>query len=46
VIPDITAIAERFGVNPAFAPLVLAALLTSLVLFVQSIARWFEDRKP
>jgi hypothetical protein len=46
VIPDITAIAERFGVNPAFAPLVLAALLTSLVLFAQSIARWFEDRKP
>jgi hypothetical protein len=46
VIPDLTAIAERFGVSPALAPLVLAALLTSLVLFVQSIARWLEDRKP
>jgi len=46
VIPDVTTIAERFGVNPVFAPLVLAALLTSLALFVQSIARWFEDRKP
>ena len=46
MIPDLTAIAERFGVNPAFAPLVLAALLTALVLFVQSVARWFEDPNP
>ncbi len=46
MIPDLATIAERFGVDPAFAPLVLAALLTVLVLFVQSIARWFEDRNP
>jgi len=46
VIPGLPAIAERFGVNPAFAPLVLAALLTALVLFVQSVARWFEDPNP
>jgi len=46
VIPDLTAIAKRFGVNPAFAPLVLAALLTALVLFVPSVARWFEDPNP
>jgi hypothetical protein len=46
VIPDLSAIAERFGVNPSFAPLVFAALLTALVLFFQSIARWFEDWNP
>ena len=46
MIPDVTAIAEKFGVSPAFAPLVLAALLTALVLFMQSAARWFEDRNP
>jgi hypothetical protein len=46
VIPDVTAIAEKFGVSPAFAPLVLPVLLTALVLFIPSAARWFEDRNP
>jgi hypothetical protein len=30
--------------GPAFAPLVLAALLTALLMLGQSIAGWFEDR--
>ena len=46
MIPDVTAIAERFGANPTFAPLLLAASLTALVLFIQSVVRWFEDRNP
>jgi len=46
VIPTLTEIAELLGVSPAFVPIVLAALLTGIVLAVQSVARWFEDRNP
>jgi hypothetical protein len=44
VIPTLTEIAERLGVSPAFVPIVLAGLLTGIVLAVQSVAQWFEDR--
>lgn len=46
MIPNLTEIAELYGVNPVFAPVVFAALLTAIVLSVQSIGRWFEDRDP
>jgi hypothetical protein len=44
VIPDLAAIAERFAVCPALAPLILEAFLIALALSIQSVARWFEDR--
>lgn len=46
MISGLAAIAERLGVSPAFAPLVLAGVLTALVLFFQSIVGWFDDRNP
>jgi len=46
VIPNLAELAERLGVSPAFVPLAFVALLTALALFVQSVARWFEDRNP
>lgn len=46
MIPDLAASTERLGVNLAFAPLLVAALLTAFVLFAHSLARWFEDRNP
>jgi import receptor subunit TOM6-like len=44
VIPGLVEISGRFDLSPAFTILVLAALLTAGVLFVQSIASWFDDR--
>jgi len=44
VIPDLLEIAQRFGISPAFAALFLSGVLTGIVLFVQSIANWFDDR--
>ena len=38
--------AERFGVNPLFFPIVVAALFTGIALAAQSIARLFEDKNP
>ena len=45
MIPLLTEIAETFGVDPSFIPLVFALLLTALVLFVQAVVRSFQDRK-
>jgi hypothetical protein len=39
-------IARRFSVGPALVALLLAGALTGIVLFVQSIANWFDDRNP
>jgi hypothetical protein len=44
VIPDLTPIAKGFGLLFAFMPVVLAALLTGVVFFVQAVASWFENR--
>jgi hypothetical protein len=46
VIPNLTEIAEVFGVSPLFVCPIVAASVTSLILFAQSVARWFEDRNP
>jgi hypothetical protein len=32
--------------SPALVVLILAALLTAIVLFAQSIAGWLERRRP
>ena len=44
MIPPVTEFAEMLGVSAAFVPLALVCLLTATVLFVQSIAYWFDDR--
>ncbi len=43
MIPNLWEIAQKFGLSPAFAALLLAGVLTGIVLFAQSIARWFDD---
>jgi len=45
VIPDLAAWVESLGTEAAFAALALAGLFTLFVMFVQSIARLFDDRK-
>jgi hypothetical protein len=46
VIPSLLEISRRFGLTPPLAVLVLAVMLTGIVFFAQSIARWFDDRNP
>jgi len=43
MIPDLTAWGESLGMETAFVA--LAGLFTFFVMFVQSIARLFDDRK-
>jgi 2-hydroxychromene-2-carboxylate isomerase len=45
MIPTLTELAQKFGVNTTFVPVALAGVLTALVLLVPSIAQWFDDRK-
>ena len=44
MIPGLLEIMRTFGLAPAVAALILAALLTGTVYFAQSIAGWFDDR--
>jgi hypothetical protein len=44
VIPNLGETAERFGVATSLVPVAFAALLTGMVIFTQSVARWFEER--
>jgi len=46
VIPTLPQLVERFGAHAVFLPLVVAGLFTGLVLLVQSISHWFDDRNP
>ena len=46
MIPNLAEVAVRLSVSPAVVPLAFAALFTAIVLFVQSFARWFEERNP
>lgn len=43
LLPEIT---RRAGRGLAFVPLVLAAFFTVLVLFLRSVASWFDDQNP
>jgi hypothetical protein len=43
MIPGLAQLLRTFGVNAAFAPLVLAAGLTGLVFLVPTLFRWFGD---
>jgi hypothetical protein len=43
VILDLTAWAERLGIGAVFIPLAFAGLFTLFLMFVQSIARLFDD---
>ena len=45
MIPDLTAWGESPGMEAAFVSLALAGLFTLFVMFVQSNARLFDDRK-
>jgi hypothetical protein len=45
MIPDLTGRSESPGMEAAFVSLALAGLFTLFVMFVQSIARLFDDRK-
>ena len=46
MILNLAEVAERLAIRPAVVPLAFAALFTTIVLFVQSVAHWFEDRNP
>lgn len=46
MIPTLPELLERMGFHAVLLPLVLAALLTGMVLLVQSISEWFDDRNP
>jgi hypothetical protein len=45
MIPGFVELLRTFGVNAAFAPLLVAVGLTGLVFFVPALFRWFEERK-
>jgi hypothetical protein len=45
MIPHLAELLRTFGVNAAFAPLLVAVALTVTVFFVPAFFRWFEDRK-
>ena len=46
MIPALTDLAAKLGVNAALVVLAFAGLLTGIVLLAQSVARWFEDQNP
>jgi hypothetical protein len=46
VIPTLTELAAKLGVNGAFLAPLFAALITGLVFLAQSVVGWFEDRNP
>ncbi len=46
MIPSLSSMAERLGVNTTYLPLVLVGLVTGFVFLVQVVACWFEDRNP
>ncbi|HZU41933.1 MAG TPA: hypothetical protein VE994_04615 [Terriglobales bacterium] len=46
MIPPFSELAEHFGIGVVFAPIVLAAVVTSFALVIEAIAQWFDDRNP
>jgi len=44
VIPALTAAAESLGMAAALVPLALGGFLTAVLLFLQSLARLFDDQ--
>ena len=46
MIPSLSSMAERLGVNTTYLPLAFVALVTGFVFLVQVVACWFEDRNP
>jgi len=46
VIPNLAEMARRFAVTTGLAPVAFAALLSGMVIFTQSVARWLEERHP
>ena len=44
MIPTLPQLVERFAAHLVLLPLVAAGLFTGLVLLVQSISQWFDDR--
>ncbi len=45
MIPNLTELAQELGLSAALVPVALAALLTTIVLVLPSIVRWFDDRR-
>jgi len=45
MIPTLTELARNIGVNAAFLPIALAAVLTAIVFLLLTFFRWFDDRK-
>jgi len=43
VIPNPEEIARLLGLNPTFAALFLAGVVTAIVFLVQSLAGWLQD---
>lgn len=43
MIPNLLETARELRLNPSVVALVIAGALTAIVLFAQSIARWFDD---
>ena len=46
MILNLAELAEKLGLAGVLVSLVLAALLTALVFIAQSVAQWFDERKP
>jgi hypothetical protein len=44
MIPSFDELAGMLGVSAEFVPFALVGVLTATVLFLQSIAQWFDDR--
>jgi len=44
VIPGLCELAERIGGNALLAPLVYAGLFTAMVMLIQAVSQWFDDR--
>jgi len=45
MIPNLTELAQELGLSAALVPVALAVVLTTIVLVLPSIVRWFDDRK-
>jgi hypothetical protein len=46
VIPVLSCLAAKLGVNAALVALVFVGLLTGFVLLAQFVVGWFKDRNP
>jgi hypothetical protein len=46
VIPSLPEVVRRLGIHAVLVPLLVAGVFTAIVLLVQSISQWLDDRNP